>query len=47
MLRLLLGEKASQCDNVRVDLLLGYGSHFAVVLRHFRVLSLCVEAGFL
>ena len=32
MLRLLLGEKASECDNIRIDLLLGYRSHLAVDL---------------
>ena len=38
VLRLLFGEKASQGDNVSVDLLLGYRSRFAVTLRHFWVI---------
>ena len=35
MLGLLFGEKASKGDNVSIDLLLGYRSHLAIVLRHF------------
>ena len=35
MLGLLFGEKASKGDNVSIDLLVGYWSHIAVILRHF------------
>ena len=37
MLGLLFGEKASKGDDVSIDLLVGYWSHIAVVLRHFLV----------